>query len=93
MTLAKGDVLVKVVQKSHSGTTLADRIRGWAANHQETLTSDYVIPDAELAAMLTGYESYAVHEVMTDVHYESRPPTDEKPGYSLAPAVDLKVIY
>ena len=95
MTLGKGDVLVKVVQKTYngrlSGSTLANRIREWVevrGSEPSSRSPDYLIPDRELAELLTGPENYAVYEVMDSVHYESH-----KDGFTFVPDVNLKVVY
>lgn len=84
MSLAKGDKLFKFRHGTHPQTTVIDKMRGWLANNPEATE----ISDRDLAEILCPNESYVIHEVMTDVHYQSH-----ADGFSLAPSVDLKVLY
>lgn len=94
MTLGKGDHLIKVTRydPDRNTGTFADRVRSWAeANPTGEIT------ERDLAQILCPNESYVIHEVMTDVHYTTRPPATDADGphdgYSVAPGVDLKVVY
>ena len=78
MTLSKGNKLFKVSDQGDVTT----RLRTWLESHDGEIT------DKELSDILSNHESYAIHEVMTDVHYQSH-----NEGFSFAPAVDLKVLY
>ena len=93
MTLSKGDKLFKV-QGDKAGRLVFARWSDWLLEHQEEGT----ISERDLAQILCPNESYVVHEVMSDVHYQTTPPSEgpdrhENTGYSYAPAVDLKVLY
>lgn len=85
MTLGKGNHLIKITpyEPSSNDGTFADRVRLWATTHP-----DGEITEQDLAQILCPNESYVIHEVMTDVHYQSH-----AEGYNFAPSVDLKVIY
>lgn len=85
MTLAKGDKLFKVASRGDGWATAA-AARVVAAVEKNTGP----VGERELADALSGGESYVVHEVITDVHYQAHLPEMD---FTFAPAVDLKVIY
>lgn len=91
MTLGKGNHLIKVTPYEPSGNdgSFADRVRIWVWAHPEG-----EMTERDLAQILCPNESYVIHEVMEDVHYEQINISTQLLDNSASHVkTDLKVIY
>jgi hypothetical protein len=91
MTLSKGNHLIKVTpyEPTREAGSFADRLRLWAeANPAGEIT------ERDLAQILCPNESYVIHEVAEDVHYQTGKYFDAAGDRQVSHvSADLKVVY